>query len=143
MTAAPTSRILVAGRLIAIAGGIVAAAGTLLPWRNNVNGLETSGISIGFDADVFLLLSILTVVASVAAMLRGRISDRAPDLIERYVGTGAALATLGGGYVVCFSLLNIKDTPIAETTGIGLYLDLIGGLVMIVGGVIAMLRGRV
>jgi hypothetical protein len=143
MTEAPSSRILIAGRIIAIAGSVVVAAGAVLPWRTAANGLEESGIDVGFDADVFLLVAILTVVACLASMLSGQIPERIPELVERYIGTGAGLALLGGGGIACFSLLYIHDTPITDTPGIGLYLDLAGGLVMIVGGVIALLRGRV
>jgi cytochrome c biogenesis factor len=142
MTEAPSGRMLNAARVMAIAGAIIVAAGTVLPWRNDVAGLETSGVSLGFDADVFLLVAILTAVACGASLLRGSIPQGPADLVVKYIGSGAGLALLGGGGIACFSLLNIKDTPIGSSTGVGLYLDLIGGLLMIVGGVVALLRGE-
>jgi hypothetical protein len=156
----PLDRRLIFGALAAIAGSALAIAGVLLPW---VNGGCCAATQIGItydsqfalqDGAMFALLAGLSILACAVRLLGERVPDRARRGVVRIMGSGAAAAALSGFYIACFGLLNLRDIASVvdlanraagsdlTSIGIGIYLDIAAGLVMILGGGTGLLLGR-
>lgn len=161
MTATAPGRRLLLGGVVAIIGGVVALAGAALPWERLSPGLAastgtvSSPLGLEFDdGKIFAFLALLAIISCSVQQFGDGLPPGITNLATRLTGSGAGLSVMSGAIIVTFSLLNLKDignaidawnsaAPGSASMGIGLYLDLVGGLVMIVGGAIGVLLGRV
>jgi len=155
----PLDRRVIFGALVAIAGGALAIVGVLLPW---VNGGCCAATQIGLtydsqfalqDGAMFALLAGLSILACAVRLLGERVPDRVSKGVARIMGSGAAAAALSGFYIACFGILSLpgiasrvdlanSTAPGPASIGIGIYLDIAAGLVMILGGGIGLLLRR-
>ena len=147
------------GGALAIVGALMAIVGTLLPWKL-VNATTAAGDPAGpsrgvefDDGKIFIFVAVLTIVASLCFLAARRLPAGLVAPVGRLLGNGAALSVLTGGYVVCFGLLNFRDVsadvdrfnnavPGIASIGLGIYLDLAAGVVMLAGAAIGLLARR-
>lgn len=153
-------RRLILGALVAIAGSALAIVGVLLPWLNGSGGAATQ-IGIGYtssrlplqDGAIFALLAVLSILACGVRLLGQRLPDAVTRNVVRMIGSGAGATVMSGLFIACFGILNLRDisgvvdginrtAPGLTSIGIGIYLDIAAGLVMILGGGIGLLLGR-
>ena len=137
------------GELVAAVGGLVAIIGVPLAWASATIGGETSNID-GLNGDlmggkVALVLGILVVAVVVAGILNVKIPQ-----------ASAILAALGVLILVVVVLVyftsmlgktSFKDTSDLVSAaggtfgfGIGLMLEVVGGIVVIVGGGLGLMK---
>jgi hypothetical protein len=159
MAVSTADRGLVLGDVIAILGGVAAAIGVLLPWQSVAGG--GSGTVQGLDYSqgpfpdglTFLILAILTVVASAARLFAGRLPEGLTAGTAHLLGPAASVAIMCGLIISSLGVLFSSDVSrwadgvnrLAAGTasvGVGLYLDVAAGVVMIAGGAIGLLAGR-
>ncbi len=160
MTVNAPDRRPIAGALVAGAGCVLAATGAALPWIEGSHGAATQ-IGLDYsssqlplqDGASFLLLAVLSLVTTVVWLARDRVSPRVSAGIARALGSGAGLAALSGFVVASLSILNLRDiarvvdaanaaSPGVASIGVGIYLDLVAGLVMIAGGGMRLVLSR-
>ena len=160
MTVSAPSRGLAIGGVMAIVGGVLTIVGTLLPWERVDAALaaaaNTSKSPIGVEFDdgkIFVFVAILAIVSSGCFLGARWLPAGLVAPVGRLLGNGAALSALAGGYVVCFSILNLRDLAAdadrlngaiagIASVGIGIYLDLAAGVVILAGAAIGLLVGR-
>ncbi len=123
------------GRILGIVGGLLAVIGTVLPWVTISGGsltspLTFSGLTAGFGGIGALLFGVLGLifvavgkrVLAILAMVWGILALLLTGL--SMVGF-AAIAALAGG------------SGVTVTTNYGVYVSLVGSLILIVGSIIA------
>jgi hypothetical protein len=160
MTVIASGRGLTIGRVIAISGGLAALAGAGLPWESIdsrlVQTADAASTQIGFDFDngkIFVLVAFVAIISSAARLFAGRLPANAVATVARLLGTGAGIAVLGGAMIASLAVLDLNDIANnvdainaavsgGASIGLGIYVDLAGGVVMLVGGGIGLLLGR-
>jgi hypothetical protein len=159
-TANPSGPGAAVGGAIAIAGAVLILAGAALPWES-VNAeltqrVATAGSRLGLDflnGQIFVLVATLVIVACGARLLDGKLPAGRRAAVERLLGDGAVISVVAGGMVASLTVLDLSDVnasvallngavPGAASVGIGIYLDLLGGAVMLAGGSAAILLER-
>lgn len=127
-----------AGAWVAIVGGALAAAGTVLPWISATAGFATvtrTGLEMGQDA---LIIAGAGVLGALFAFVSPRFA-------------GYALALVGGLVVLFVGWLDFGDLSnrVGDlgslgygSVGAGIYVCLAGGLLMAVGGLMALTQRR-
>jgi hypothetical protein len=129
----------------------MAIVGALLPWEK-AGASQALGLEFD-DGKIFLFVAMLTIVAAGTFLAAGRLDQRIVAPVGRLLGSGATLSVLTGGYVVCFSILNLRDVSSAvdhfnalisgsASIGPGIYLDLAAGVVIMVGAVVGLFLWR-
>ena len=121
------------GPVLMIAGGAGLAAGTFTPWVTVKDVISKSGWVAGADGKVTLACGIIALVLGlVAATGKG-----APKASLMIVGI---LAGLGGAGLAGYNYKLVRDLigrfGSSITVGIGLYLCMVGGLLVVVGSVL-------
>lgn len=111
------------GQKVTIVGAVVAAVSTLLPWFGAETPVDISPTTLGVDTT-------LGVVTLLVSLLVGLLVA----FLEWDVET-IAVSVLGGVIVGLLALLKFADFGGVAGAKAGLYLALIGGVVMLVGGV--------
>jgi hypothetical protein len=153
-------RRLILGALVSIAGSALAIVGVLLPWLNGSGGAATQ-IGIGYtssqlplqDGAIFALLAVFSILACGVRLLGQRVPDVVTRSVVRMIGSGAGATAMSGLFIATFGILSLRDissvvdlanraAPGLTSIGIGIYLDIAAGLVMILGGGIGLLLGR-
>jgi hypothetical protein len=159
MTVSAPSRRLAIGLALTVVGGLLAIAGTLLPWiQANANQVlansSSSQLGVEFDdGKIFVFVALLTIVASGCSLGAERLPAGLVQQVGRLLGNGATLAVLTGGYVLCFGVVNLRDvTDVVSgfnahvsgltSVGIGIYLDLAAGIVILAGAAVGLLARR-
>jgi hypothetical protein len=160
MTVSSPARSLAIGGAMTVVGAALTIVGTLLPWAHFdpvlAAAANASSSPIGFEWDdgkIFVFVAVLTIVASGCRLAGQWLSPRLVAPVDKLLGSGAGLSALAGGYVVCFGILNLRDITAeadrrnamvggAASVGIGIYLDLAAGIVILAGGAIGLLLKR-
>jgi len=159
MTVARLGRNHAIGGVMTVVGGLTTIVGTLLPWEQinaGAAGANRAGAAMGIEWDdgkIFIFVAILTIVASGCWLAAGRLPDGLVAPVGRLLGNGSALSVLTGGYVVFFSILNLRDIAAVvdrlngiasgiASVGIGIYVDLVAGGVMMAGAAMGLLAAR-
>jgi hypothetical protein len=146
-TVVVASRGLVVGDAITLVGAAMAIVGALLPWEK-ANASQPLGLEFD-DGKIFLFVAILTIVTSGSFLASRWLPPGIVGPAARLLGSGASLSVLTGGYVICFSILNLRDISSAvdrfngliggsASVGPGIYLDLAAGVVIMVGAAIGL-----
>ena len=154
-SAAPTARLIPShriGAVTALAGGLVAAVSTLLTWGNDAglisgyarfddtdlpgahNGLDATGGS--WFGIVVGLVGLTAAYGGASALWRPRSRDRFVADPAAFFAAGLVLASLAAAY------LTVSPRGGNYSHGIGAWLALLGGLVVLGGGAWAALRRR-
>jgi len=133
--------------IFATAGGsILALISLFLPWTKD-GGLVSafgrradeslSGSFSGLDASGGSWFGILLGIATVVSLLSCFYTLFAPGKHSRWLSADGAAITMGGGLVmtVMHLLINAPDTAVDTSTGIGVYLAIIGSAVATVAAV--------
>ena len=156
MTVSPPARGPAIGGALAIVGSVMALVGTTLPWLQLSGGLAAAGTDtpqLGFEFDdgkIFVFVALITIVAT-GCFLGARWLPEGPvTTVNRLLGNGAALSILAGSGVSIFSVLQLRDISNfvdaqvggGAAVGIGIYLDLAAGAVILVGAAISLLSSR-
>lgn len=126
------------GTIIAIVGAVLAGVGTVLPWISASAGflsVSRSGLEMGGDS---LIMIGAAVVGALAAWLAPRRAGFALALIAGFVIVIAGYADYGE---LGKRVENIGSANAIASVGPGIYVSLLGGVLLAVGGVIG-LRGR-
>ncbi len=158
MAIAIGARRLPIGAAVAAVGGVVAAAGAFLAWETPSQALVAAagtGSSItGWDGGnggkVVAVLGVVSVALAVAWLLRARLLPNA-GFVRGVAGLTEGLMALIGVVVLFVGVVNfgsissdVNDAnailPGSAAMGIGLYLDLLAGALIVVGGVLGILR---
>jgi hypothetical protein len=149
MTVNIAGRSVALGEIVAAVGGLVAIIGVPLAWASATIGGDTSNLN-GLDADlnggkVALVLGILVVALVVAGILNVKIPQASAILVVL-----GALILVVVGLVYFTSMLgkaSLKDTADLVSAaggtfgfGIGLILEVVGGIVVIVGGGLGLMK---
>lgn len=120
--------------LVALAGGIVVAVGSFLPWAQISTGFGSVGLSGTQGGDGYITL-VLGGAAALVALLN--LEKPATSLSRGIIVTAGILATLVG----IFDMQNLNerlgevDTSVAiPSIGMGLFLVIGGGIATVVGG---------
>jgi hypothetical protein len=159
VTVAPQGRGLAVGGVLSIVGAVLTIVGTALPWEQinaTLAAANQARSALGVEYDdgkIFIFLAILGILASGCFLAGRRLPAGLVGPVGRLLGNGAGLSVLIGGYVVCFGILNWRDiaarVDIANaavggiaSVGIGLYLDLAAGAIILVGAAIGLLARR-
>jgi hypothetical protein len=159
MTVAPSDRNQAIGALMTVVGGLIAIAGTLLPWEQINAGVVDSnraGAAMGIEWDdgkIFIFFAILTIVASGCWLASARLPVAVVTPVGRLLGNGSSLSALTGGYVVVFGFLNLRDIAAQvdrlnagaggiASVGAGIYVDLVAGGVILAGAAVGLLAAR-
>lgn len=131
---------------VVVAGAILGVVGLLCPWATisaDFAGVEESGN--GFDPDFFgvpILLALAVGVVAAVATLRARF---AALLTMLSAATVSLLAIAGNAKVGNtrseMEALGAQAAADAVSTGIGVWLTLLAGVVMLVGAVLAIRKG--
>ena len=150
-TVVVASRGLVVGDAISLVGAAMVIVGALLPWEKTY---ASQAVGVEFDdGKIFIFVAILTIVASGSFLASRWLPPGIVGPAARLLGSGASLSALAGGYVVCFSVLNLRDISSAvdrfngllsgsASVGPGIYLDLAAGIAIIVGAAIGLFLWR-
>ena len=160
MTVQASDRRVLLGALVAGLGCAIALAGVLLPWVAGSNGARTqigleysaSQLPIN-DGGTYLILALLTVGASVVYFRKDLLSEKWSSGIHRTIGSGAGLGAMSGLMIASISVLLLPDisrvvdaansvSPGSAAVGLGIYVDIVGGLVMIAGSGLRLLYDR-
>ena len=142
---------LVVGDAITLVGAALAIVGALLPWQK-ANSSQALGYEFD-DGKIFIFAAVLTILASGCLLGGGRLPRGIVTPVARLLGSGASLAVLTGGYIVSFSLLNLRDIATAvdrfnglisgsASVGPGIYLDLAAGVVIMAGAGVGLFLWR-
>jgi hypothetical protein len=159
MTVSAAPRGFGAGLAVTIAGAIMLVAGTLLPWiqaTTSADPARQANTQLGLDfidGQIFIFAAILTIVASGCGLAPRQLPASVVGQVGRLLGTGAGLAVLTGGYALVFGILNLRDVNNAvggfnaqagnlTSVGIGIYLDVAAGVVILAGAGAALLAAR-
>ena len=140
------------GAVAALAGGLLAAVSVLLTWGRDAGLLsgwarfddtDLPGLHSGVDATGGSWFGILLGVVGLAAALGGALALWHPRSRNRYIaGPGAFLAAGLVAASLAAAYLTVSPRGDNYSHGAGVWLALIGALIVLAGGVAAALRAR-
>ncbi len=113
------------GGIAGIVGAVLVVVGVVLPWLD-VAGETVSGWSASADARV------LVAVAGVATVAAALVVGGARSLVLRVLLAAAGVVTLGLGAYELASVGTVEDLD--PSPGVGLYVVLLGGAVLVAAG---------
>ncbi len=114
------------GRLLAGIGGLLLLASLFLPWANDPNGATRNGWELSATSDVLFVIA--GVLGLVAAITGGRFGFFRPD-----VSLNGLADILGLVAAIVLGWLIVFDFPSDAGRAVGVYLALIGGIVVACG----------
>ena len=140
MTIAATGRNLPIGAVVSAVGGAVAVIGSLLAWES-VSAFGVSDSQSGLSSNPGKIIAVLGIVAIVLGVA----------WIQAVKTPAAPIIAVSGVVVLLLAVLNFfnisKDVDDANkilagaaSVGIGLFIDILAGIVMVVGGALGMMK---
>ena len=132
-------------QIVAAVGGLLAIVGALLAWIT-IEGISVTGLDKDLNGGkVELLLGILVVALVVAAVLNVKIPQ--PDLILAVLGVLVLVVLVLVYFTSMLSNPSFKDAMDAASAfgasvslGIGFFLEVIAGILVIVGGGMGLMK---
>ena len=140
MTVAVSGRNLPLGAVVSAVGGALALIGAVLAWETiSITGMSDS--SSGLSSNPGKIIAVMGIVAIALAI--GWIQGAKLPATKGIIAAGAVIALLG---ILNFFTIgkDVSDAnaiiPGAASTGIGLFIDIAAGIVVIVGGVLGLMK---
>jgi hypothetical protein len=149
MTVNIAGRSVATGEIVAAVGGLVAIIGVPLTWASATIGGQTSNLG-GLDADlnggkIALVLGILVVALVVAGIINVKIPQASAILVA--LGALILVVVVLVYFTSMLGKASLKDTSDLVSAaggtfgfGIGLILEVVGGIVVIVGGGLGLMK---
>ena len=140
------------GAVAALVGGLLAAVSALLTWGRDAgllsgwaryDDVDLPGMHSGVDATGGSWFGIVLGVAGLAAAFGGVLALWRPRSRDRFIASPGAF--LAGGLVAAsltVTYLTVSPRGDSYSHGTGVWLGLIGGLIVLGGGVVAALRAK-
>ena len=139
------------GRILVVIGGGLAVLGSFLPWISMtaplVGSVTKSGIEGGGDGIVTLVVGLVVALLGVALVARSGSTPRAVlgTVLTSVVLGGLAfydMADVNTPAVLAHTQLILEDNPFTDavniSTGMGLYVILVGAVLGFVGAIVAL-----
>jgi len=140
MTVAVSGRNLPLGAVVSAVGGALALIGAVLAWETiSITGMSDS--SSGLSSNPGKIIAVMGIVAIALAI--GWIQGAKLPATKGIIAAGAVIALLG---ILNFFTIgkDVSDAnailPGAAAIGIGLFIDIAAGVVVVVGGVLGMMK---
>ena len=120
------------GNILCLIGSLMLVIGPFLPWAK-VGFMSGSGVEkTGNEAIVLTALGVIGVVIAVTSLITKRNLLSLVPLLVGLVGLGLSV----------YDYLVLRDDPLTASLGAGIYVCLIGGVVVLVSALLSRLKRR-